>query len=416
MPEPPGRFRLGVNYWPARDAMDWLSAYDPVRTRADFGIAAAAGLDTVRIFLRWDTLQPARATIDVRALGHVVDAADAAASAGVDLVVTLFTGHMSGVNYAPAWATGGSEGDRRFRVVADGTVQPPGTGLRNWFGDREITGAQARLATEVASALAGHPGVWAWDLGNENSNCTVPASAAAGEAWLERMTGALRSVDPGRPVTIGIHMEDLEEDRGIGPAEAARWCDLVCMHGYPIYADWAAGPTDDRLVPFLALVTRWLSGDAPVLFEEFGLPTAPIGNGVEGLLVDEAAAASYTGSVIDGLRAVGAVGALVWCFSDYAPSRFARPPLDQAVHERTFGLWRADGTPKPAVAELTSRQGIRRREPPLLTDLPWLDIDVAAFASDRRGQLARLYRRYRAVDRWGRREVDDDDDEVDAEH
>ena len=222
------------------------------------------------------------------------------------------------------------------------------------------------------------------------------------------MTGALRSADPGRPVTIGIHMEDLEEDRGIGPAEAARWCDLVCMHGYPIYADWATGPTDARLVPFLALVTRWLGGDAPVLFEEFGLPTAPIGTGVEGLLVDEAAAATYTGAVIDGLRAVGAVGALVWCFSDYAPSRFAGPPLDRAVHERTFGLWRADGSPKPAVAELTDRGRIRRLEPTPVTELPWLDIDVATFASDRRGHLARLYRRYR---RW----ADGEDAEVDAD-
>jgi endo-1,4-beta-mannosidase len=395
VPEAPDRFRLGVNYWPARDAMDWLSAYDPIRTRTDFGLAVAAGLDTVRLFLRWDTVQPTPTTIDGVALGHVVDAADAAAAVGVDLVVTLFTGHMSGVNYAPGWATGGLDGDRRFRVVTDGKVQPPGTGLRNWFGDPEIAAAQARLATEVASALAGHPAVWAWDLGNENSNCTVPASAAAGEAWLERMTGALRSADPGRPVTIGIHMEDLEEDRGIGPAEAARWCDFVCMHGYPIYAEWATGPTDDRIVPFLALVTRWLSGDAPVLFEEFGLPTAPIGTPVEGLLVDEAVAATYTGAVIDGLRGAGAIGALLWCFSDYAPSRFARPPLDRAVHERTFGLWRADGSPKPAVAALTDRRKTSRVAPPRVADLSWLDIDVAAFASDRRGQLARLYRRYR---------------------
>jgi endo-1,4-beta-mannosidase len=394
VPDEPERFRLGVNYWPARDAMDWLSAYDPVRTRTDFASAAAAGLDTVRIFLRWDTIQPSPATIDTGVLGHVVDAADAAATAGVDLVVTLFTGHMSGVNYAPSWATGGRDGDRRFRVVVDGRAQPPGTGLRNWFHDPEIAGAQQRLATEVGSALAGHPAVWAWDLGNENSNCTVPASAAVGEAWLERMTGALRSVDPGRPVTIGIHAEDLEEDRGIGPAEAARWCDFVCMHGYPIYTEWSRGPTDDRLVPFLALVTRWLAGGAPVLFEEFGLPTAPSGTAGGGLLVDEAAAAAYTGAVLDGLHAGGALGAFVWCFSDYAPTRFARPPLDQAVHERTFGLWRADGSPKPAVAELTNRRGAARIPVPPVAEPAWLDIGIDTFERDRRGQLARLYQRY----------------------
>ena len=218
------------------------------------------------------------------------------------------------------------------------------------------------------------------------------------------MTGALRSVDPGRPVTIGIHMEDLEEDRGIGPAEAARWCDLVCMHGYPIYADWATGPTDDRLVPFLALVTRWLGGDAPVLFEEFGLPTAPIGTGVEGLLVDEAAAATYTGAVIDGLRAVGAVGALVWCFSDYAPSRFARttarpgrPRADlRAVAGRRdaqAGRRRVDG----------AERRIRRREPPLR--------DGPAVARHRRRHVRERPSRppgpplpaLPTVGRWGRR-------------
>ena len=52
--------------------------------------------------------------------------------------------------------------------------------------------------------------------------------------------------------------------------EAARWCDFVSMHGYPGYADWSCGPTDEHLVPFLAEITGWLAGGAPVLFEEFG--------------------------------------------------------------------------------------------------------------------------------------------------
>jgi len=107
------------------------------------------------------------------------------------------------------------------------------------------------LAATVSGALSGHPAVWAWDLGNENSNCTIPPDPAAAERWMERMTSALRAGDPGRLITIGTHMEDLENDRMIGPAEAARWCDVISMHGYPIYADWSAGPTDEHLVPFL---------------------------------------------------------------------------------------------------------------------------------------------------------------------
>ena len=40
-----GVFHLGVNYWPAEHAMDWLAAYDPAITRRDFRRARAAGLD-----------------------------------------------------------------------------------------------------------------------------------------------------------------------------------------------------------------------------------------------------------------------------------------------------------------------------------------------------------------------------------
>ena len=87
------------------------------------------------------------------------------------------------------------------------------------------------------------------------------------------MASAIRAADATAMVTTGLHMEDLEHDRHLGPHEAAQVCDFLTMHGYPIYADWAEGGTDDRLVPFLAEVTRWLGGGRDVLFSEFGLPT-----------------------------------------------------------------------------------------------------------------------------------------------
>ena len=389
----PETFRLGVNYWPAEAAMGWLQAYDPRITRRDFRRARSAGFDTIRIFLRWEDAQPTASTIDATVMGRLVEVADAAVEAGVSVLVTLFVGHMSGVNWIPAWATGGAGGDRRFRVVSGGRARPAGTGLRNWYADAGIVEAQERLATAAAAALAGHPAVWAWDLGNENSNCTVPPDRAAGEAWLERMSAAIRSSDPGRPLTIGIHMEDLEEDRRIGPAEAARWCDIVSMHGYPIYADWSAGATDHELLPFLAAITRWLASGAPILFEEFGLPTTRLAAPEGGLLVSEPAAAAYTGRALDSLREAGCAGAFLWCFADYGPELDALPPFDLARHEHSFGLWRADGSPKPAVAQVRDRI-VSLRVPPPSPD-EWLDIDYATFDGDRRFHLARLYDRFR---------------------
>ena len=392
----PERFRLGVNYWPAEVAMTWLQAYDPAVTRRDFRQAAAAGFDDVRIFVRWEDAQPTSSRIDKAILQRLVDIADAAVETGLTLIVTLFVGHMSGVNWIPSWATGGTGGDRRFRVISRDRVNLT-AGIRNWYTDTDIIQAQERLAGATATALSGHPGVWAWDLGNENSNCTIPPNRAAGEAWLERITNAIRRNDPGRPLTIGIHMEDLEQDRQIGPAEAARWCEIVSMHGYPIYADWSAGATDDELLPFLAQITRWLAGGAPVLFEEFGLPTTSRTATENPLLVSETAAAAYTGRALDGLREAGCTGALLWCFTDYSPTLNASPPFDLARHERSFGLWRADGSPKPAAHEITARAGSPRVPPP--NTAAWLDIDQDTFSSNRRLHLERLYRRFRRLER-----------------
>lgn len=392
-PEESERFMLGVNYWPAAHAMNWLRSYDTAIVRDDFARARDAGIDTIRVFLRWEDAQPTARAVDAAALGSLVDVADVAVETGVRLLVTLFTGHMSGVNWIPAWATGGAPGDPRFRIVSGGTALPAGTGLRNWYRDAVVVDAQERLASATARALAGHPGVWGWDLGNENSNCTVPPDAASAEAWLERMTGALRRSDPGKPVTIGLHMEDIEEDRVIGPAEAARWCDVVSMHGYPIYSEWAAGPTDHELVPFLAEITRWLAGGAPVLFEEFGLPTSPPAPASAGTF-EESVVAVYTGRVLDGLRDAGCLGAFLWCFSDYVTELASAPPFDAAPHELGFGLWRADGSAKPAVQEVRSRAGALCLSP--RSPGGWLDIDAETFAEDRRGHLRRLYGRRRA--------------------
>ena len=393
MPDQPARFRLGVNYWPSGTAMEWLARYDSTVVRRDFTRIARAGMDTIRVFVRGEDVQPDETTIDSDALAAVVDTADAASEAGVELIVTLFTGHMSGVNWIPAWATGGRDGDSRFRVVSAGTVHRERQVLRSWYADPGILDAQIHLADGLASALAGHPAVWAWDLGNENSNCTIPPGPAAADRWLERLSSVLRDRDPRILVTVGTHMEDLENERMIGPAEAARWCDFVCMHGYPIYADWSTGPTDESLVPFLSEITGWLAGGTPVLFAEFGHPTAPPGRVPDGLQVGESEAATYTARILDALRDCGSIGALVWCYADYEPHLYGLPPLDLAVHERTFGLWRDDETPKPAVAEITARRGLPCR--PTVDTRSWLDITVDEFTSDRRHHLVRLYERYR---------------------
>jgi endo-1,4-beta-mannosidase len=389
MPKDSQRFRLGINYWPARTAMGWWSDFDAEEVKRDFARMSASGFDSVRFFLQWEAFQPAPSVVDDVMLGHLATVADAAAAAGLRIVPTLFTGHMSGVDWIPGWALGGDERDPRFRVVSGGRVVDDG--LRNWYTDADVADSQVLLATEAAAALAGHQALWAWDLGNESSNCVVPPDRDAARSWLERMSTAIRDVDPGAAVTIGIHMEDLEQDRNLGPREAAEVCDFLTMHGYPIYASWARGAADPELVPFLAELTRALGGGTDVLFSEFGLPTAAPGTDPEPPLVGEPDAADYTGAVLEDLQRAGSMGAMLWCYSDYERATWSRPPLDEAMHERSFGLWRSDGSPKPAVDAVAAFAGAERS---IASSRHIIDVDPTRFWRAPDAELARLYAEY----------------------
>jgi endo-1,4-beta-mannosidase len=387
------RFDVGVNYWPASSAMRWWRRFDATEVDRDFARIRGAGGNLVRFFLLWEDFQPAPGVVSERALADLVTVAHTAARHGLRILPTLFTGHMSGANFIPEWALGDGAPSGRFRVIAgDRVVERV---MRNWYVDPLVFEAQALLARECARALAAHPALWGWDLGNENSNCCIPPTSDDGVRWLERMASEIRSADGSCGVTIGIHMEDLEDDRRIGPAEAARVCDVLCMHGYPIYASWSRSRVDPELLAFLADVTRWLAGgDKDVLFAEFGAPTRdgdPEAERIAGSsLLTEDEAARYTAAAFDRLRTAGATGGLVWCYADYDRAIWSEPPLDRAPHERHFGLWRADGTPKPAAATLAGAGGRRLPPPPV----PWSDAEREIFYRSPRDTLVRLYREY----------------------
>lgn len=378
--------------------MYWWRKFDVEEVRRDFARISAAGFDSVRVFLLWEDFQPTLERIANEQLERLVTVADTAMNNNLSLMPTLFTGHMSGVNWIPPWALDDGESAARFRIVSGGKVVR--ASMTNWYRDQEISSAQARLASEVAVAIGDHPALWAYDLGNENSNCVVPPSHELGLAWLDRIAGAIRSVDTKHPITIGLHMEDLEEDRKIGPSEAAAVCDFLCMHGYPIYTEWGFGPTDPMILPFLGLITRWLGG-RDVLFEEFGTPTLPgfiegEGQSVRATMVPllaEEEAADFIHHALNALQKFGFSGAMLWCYSDYDQKLWLKPPLDDATHERYFGLWRNDYSPKPALLEIEKLAGFERSKP--RDNFDWIDISPEEYYLSPGAHLRHLYQLFR---------------------
>lgn len=379
-------FLLGVNYWPRTKAIGWWADFDPGEVREDFAMIRDIGLGHVRVFLLWESFQPRPDEIDRAAVAYLRTVADLAADTGLRLEPTFFIGHMSGPNWAPDWLLDRTRPRRPGgrQLVALNRSRSATHDVFDPYNEPFVLDAERLQLRTVCAALGDHPAVWAWSLGNEPDLFAQPSTARVGRGWMADMVATIRSVDPDRPVLIGLHAASLHGDVGLRVDHAAAETDISVMHGYSIYDSLARAPLDPMLVPFTAALTAALAG-RPVLYEEFGVNTRiPDGPGGWDDLVtwdggrrsvyfaSEADAGAYYASVLEGLQRAGCLGAFAWCFGDYAEALWDRPPCDLQVHERSFGLFRADGTLKPMGAALRevarSRPFVRATE--LRVDLP----------------------------------------------
>ena len=400
-------FLLGVNYWPRRKAMTWWADFDAGEVREEFAVIRDLGLTHVRVFLLWESFQPSLDRVDPGAIRDLRTVCDIAAGLGLLIQVTFFTGHMSGPNWAPPWLIDRSRapiaGDRQ--VV--GLGNPPGeTGpIHDIYVTPFVVEAEDCLLRAVCTELRDHPAVWAWSLGNEPDLFCRPTDPETGRIWVRDRTAVIRSIDPGRPVLIGLHTADLEGDVGFRLGDIAAETDISVMHGYSIYSRLARGPLDPDFVPFTAALAAALAG-RPVLYEEFGINTqSPDGpSRWEDLqrwggrtrrvhFASEDDAAAYVAAVLPRLVRVGSLGAFVWCFADYHPDLWGRPPCDYQVHERFFGLVRPDGSLKPTADVIRDFAGSHPTVRPAERTVE-LSASPAEYYADPLGPMAEQYERF----------------------
>jgi endo-1,4-beta-mannosidase len=380
-------FRLGVNYWPRRTAMAMWSRFDAGEIDEDFARLAGMGLDLVRFFLMWEAFQPEPGPPDAAALARFEAVLASAARYGLQTMPTLFCGHMSGVNWLPEWALDPGRPAGRFRTISGGRESPLGAGD---FYRGPLLDAQRLLARALGERAGRHPAILAWDLGNEFSNLREPEREGDGAEWSSILTNDLLETS-GLPVTGGIHGEDLTEDRRIRPSTMCAPWSFATMHGYPVYSAFARSASDPEVVPFLSAVTSAFSHKR-VLFSEFGNPQCSGAPSALGCL-DEAAMAEYAGAVLRRVHARGVLGALWWCWADYAVDP-RTPPFDRATHELHFGIVRADGREKPVAGVLAAFAAERRAVEEIVDRAGALLPDERAYYAGLPLATGDAYRRY----------------------
>lgn len=397
-------FVLGVNYWPRRKAMYWWSNFDADEVREEFAVIRDLGMSVVRIFLLWDDWQPTPDTVSVDCLRHLGTVLDIAAAHGLRLDITFFTGHMSGPNWSPKWLLDENVPPiGKDKLVSGGEIV--NIGYRNPYIDPAAREAQRLLVRTVVSAYKDHPGVWMWNLGNEPDLFAIPPDEATGIGWIEELRNLIKAIDPVHPVTCGLHSASLFDAQPHRIDQTFTRLDVAVMHSYPQYIHVVKDPLDPDWVPYTCALTSALCGK-PTLMEEFGGCTIdpgkpstmwewlPYEEEREVLMASEVDFATYIEAVLPKLVEVGATGALLWCYADYAPELWDKPPCLESWHERFFGLVRPDGTLKPH-AEVIKRfaESLPTVQPAHKTVT--LDITPDEFYQDPSMHTIRLYEAYK---------------------
>lgn len=395
---------LGINYWPRRKAMYWWKWFDGGEVREEFAQIASWGLSLVRICLLWEDFQKDPERIDRTALSNLATVLDAAHDHGLRVMPTLIVGNMSGAFWFPHWAYKDERAPMQALWLAD--ARPTDHVVRDIYAEPAMLRAQARLAVAVAERLRDHPALWGWDLANEIDATGHPATDDAGWLWARTLASALRQMDPAHPITYGAHSPSVELHNHLRIDDVVGSLDFLSMHGYPIYSHVAQGPFDPEFVPYITELTAALGGK-PAMMQEFGVCTAApgepshtikdnfLGQEQDQFLASEEDAAAYYDAVLTRLRALRVPGALAWCYADYVPELWDRPPLDLAKRERTFGMVRADGSEKPAVPVLRRHASGPAPEQVAVPDV--LDgMTVAAYYADPERHFGQLYAQWRA--------------------
>jgi len=283
----------GVNYYPRQAPWQkFLTAADPAQMAPELDVIRQAGFNTLRVFVWYQplfTCQPENTIPNPAAFERLDQLFALAEARQLKLIVSL-------------------------NDLADVTFRPLYTDWAHY---------DAQTAY-IVRRYHHRPGLLAWDVRNDGNHDYGPDarfSEAEVMAWLSHITRLIRAEDPAHPLTAGWSGD---------AATTAPLVDFLSIQAW--------GDDTGQLPARLAELRR--ASPKPIVLLAAGSPS--VGEGQ-----NEATQAKQLAGAIAAARQAGVAGWVVWTAFDFEPA-----PGQAATADHSFGLWRLDLSPKPALKTL----------------------------------------------------------------
>ena len=316
---------VGVNWVPAKAAMEWPYQWDPASIEADFAQMNALGVNTIRLDLVWSWFEPRPDDFNPEAFKQM------------DTLISLANRYK--IYLHPEMLIGGEVGEAYWDV--------PYRQGRNPHSDPYMLRLQTDFAEELARHFGKSSAILSWDLTDEPPYWIVANSTTDSMAinWTRLITGGLRRYDTMHPLVVGTSMEDVGHG-SFRPDVLKNDVDFFSIHPYTIYSPklFPDPMLSERQTYGAAFETALSAGAGhPVMIQELGASTAQY---------KPEAVASYERAAIYSALGAGANGFLIWCYTDAAPEQYAKVPYLRSPHETQFGIVTWDRKEKPAAKML----------------------------------------------------------------
>lgn len=335
------KFMLGCNYWGSKSGINMWRDWDAESVRNDLKALSENGVRCMRVFPNWRDFQPVMMIsewrgrnggyyytddrpvdnefgIDPVMLDRFHRFCDFAKESGIDLVVSIMTGWMSGRLFAPPVVTG-----------------------RNLITDPEALKWETRFVRGFVRSLKDRQEIIAWDLGNECNCLSEVQNRASAYLWTYAIRSAILTEDSSRPVMSGMH--------SLEPGRSCAWTiqdqgeltDVLCTHPYPSPTVKNDREAINEMRPTLVATAQTLYysgiGGRPAMIQEQGT-FSPV-------VATEEMSADFVRANLFTSWAQGSLGYFWWCAHEQLHLNYH--PYTVSMMERQLGLLYEDFTPKP---------------------------------------------------------------------